>query len=611
MVTKVGLEIRQTRQTAAELAAGVTPVNEWLEPRNVLRYGTNTTPGTTDMTAAIQAAVNVAIQDNNGAAYIPAGDYVVSSTITCGKVKIFGDGVGSRLIPTISDDSPVLNFPIDTNFFSLEDFYIVPVVTDPPTAFTTDFVSGAGDGQACTGIRLTSVDPDFSTRFHMKNFRVLGLKVGYDIQGFIGSIENLWASYCETALIGDTMNSVRINARFENNRKDFAITDSNGIHFDQYISEGFPHASGVVSSTIDGCKAVTFNSPYFEHVRNSPFIVFGGTSECKSITINSLLMSMGNNAASDYEVYPLAFDKVNGLEISGYYSVGWHANFYSVTTNTKNIIDKSINIDNANFGPHDLSLNLSRVLNHFPNPNFDMWFRGWPSVIVTNGTASQETTLVRRGDNAVKLLFDAAQTSSILSWLFNDSYLGLKLAGKTVSLYMWIWIPNTADFDPNLEAARLTKPAITITTDGTGGTTTSSSGIANQRNTWNLFKVSAAVPADATYIDVRARMDRASASAGTEYIVVDSVFLIEGDLGQDLAIRNGWISESDINPCKSVRGMMRVGGAAAPTDVDQAYGIGDIVWDDTPSAGGTAGWICTTAGAGGTAVFKTFGAITA
>ena len=42
--------------TEAEDAALVTPTDYRYEPGNVLRYGTNTTPGTTDMTAAIQAA---------------------------------------------------------------------------------------------------------------------------------------------------------------------------------------------------------------------------------------------------------------------------------------------------------------------------------------------------------------------------------------------------------------------------------------------------------------------------------------------------------------------------------------------------------------------------
>ena len=46
-------------RTAAEIAASVTPTNYGYAPGIIDRYGNNTTPGTTDMTTAIQAAANV------------------------------------------------------------------------------------------------------------------------------------------------------------------------------------------------------------------------------------------------------------------------------------------------------------------------------------------------------------------------------------------------------------------------------------------------------------------------------------------------------------------------------------------------------------------------
>lgn len=44
--------------TALETAASVTPVNYAYPPGHIYRYGTNTSPGTTNMTTAIQAAIN-------------------------------------------------------------------------------------------------------------------------------------------------------------------------------------------------------------------------------------------------------------------------------------------------------------------------------------------------------------------------------------------------------------------------------------------------------------------------------------------------------------------------------------------------------------------------
>lgn len=54
---------------AAEAAAGVTPVNHAYNYGTINRYGTNTTPGTTDMTTAIQAALDVA---HNGVGVVRA-----------------------------------------------------------------------------------------------------------------------------------------------------------------------------------------------------------------------------------------------------------------------------------------------------------------------------------------------------------------------------------------------------------------------------------------------------------------------------------------------------------------------------------------------------------
>ena len=77
----------------------MTPVNYAVNPSpvNPLRYGTNTTPGTTDMTTAISNAVAVAIAGNIQMR-VPGGLYLCSSSIaftlatTFASLSIFGDG---------------------------------------------------------------------------------------------------------------------------------------------------------------------------------------------------------------------------------------------------------------------------------------------------------------------------------------------------------------------------------------------------------------------------------------------------------------------------------------------------------------------------------------
>jgi len=62
-------------RTAAEVAAGVTPVNYAYAPGNVKRYGA-TGNGSTDDRAAIQTAIDV-MQQIGGTVYIPAGQYLI------------------------------------------------------------------------------------------------------------------------------------------------------------------------------------------------------------------------------------------------------------------------------------------------------------------------------------------------------------------------------------------------------------------------------------------------------------------------------------------------------------------------------------------------------
>lgn len=95
--------LRGGPQTAAESLAGVTPTNLEHPPGNVLRYGTNTTPGTTDMTGAVSNWLDVGMQ---GVTLVLPDEEVLVSTWTekaiTSDIKIVG-GVGSKITGTTSD----------------------------------------------------------------------------------------------------------------------------------------------------------------------------------------------------------------------------------------------------------------------------------------------------------------------------------------------------------------------------------------------------------------------------------------------------------------------------------------------------------------------------
>jgi hypothetical protein len=73
--------------TPAEIAAGVTPVNYAWPPGYVDRYATNSTPGTTDMTAAFNAAFKVANLLGCAVRWGATAPYRLNSPVNCTQMR--------------------------------------------------------------------------------------------------------------------------------------------------------------------------------------------------------------------------------------------------------------------------------------------------------------------------------------------------------------------------------------------------------------------------------------------------------------------------------------------------------------------------------------------
>lgn len=570
---------------------------------NCLMFGGDRT-GVADSTTAIQLGVNYAIANN--VPYIEAaGTYKVSAKVTLGRMEFHGAGLGvtgggTTYVPTITNGDPVFDIPAGTNFFNLSGFRIAPALSK------ADFITGTINGQNCIGVKVNS-SGSYSARFKMSDILVTLCKTNFDINGFIGVFDNVWSIAGETGATFTNINACNLQFKFEECRKDFAITTSNGINLENIICEGGAFQSGLLPSTIDGCSGVSITAPYYEQQRNVPFLKVGFTTQCNSVFINGLTLACADNVAMDYNQPLLQFDKVDGLFVAGHFSTGNHHSRYTTTTLTKNIIDTSTGSSNDNFGSHDASGNLSWALNHFPNPNFDLWLRGWPNITVTRATVTQETTLVRKGKNALRMTFTAAQSSPAnVQFILNDTALTPSyLAGKTVSLYAWVWIPDTADFNANDGALQKIQPYLSLITNGTGGTATASGTHHSVRGAWNLFKVSTTVPSDCTSITAAFYMGLGSGtSSGSEYVVLDSVYLLEGSLGQTTHVLNGWVQDAKNNPVCCNGGKLVQYCTSVPTDVDMTYEVGDRFELLSVAAGGAATQVVTTAGTGGTRVIK-------
>lgn len=87
-------------QTEVEIANSIVPTNYGVAPGNVLRYGTNAVPGTTDMTAAFTAARTV----TSGRYHIPRGTYKVDASPDVWTDAFTADGGASIVIGATTHD---------------------------------------------------------------------------------------------------------------------------------------------------------------------------------------------------------------------------------------------------------------------------------------------------------------------------------------------------------------------------------------------------------------------------------------------------------------------------------------------------------------------------
>lgn len=160
-------------QTEAEIAAAVTIVNGSISPGNILRYGSNTTPGTTDMTVALQAAID---QNNQGgvAVYCPRGTYNISSKVTLyAATKITGDGWAANAGSFTPSAGTIFNWTGTGVFLSLQG---VSTGNYAEALCMRDFaIYNSGGIDNCTGIQMLFAPFSSLTNIYIGGFQGTGI----------------------------------------------------------------------------------------------------------------------------------------------------------------------------------------------------------------------------------------------------------------------------------------------------------------------------------------------------------------------------------------------------------------------------------------------------
>jgi len=118
-------------QTAAEIAASVTPINNTYAPGNVLRYGA-VGDGSTECSPAFQSAINQALQNGGAPVLIPTSTagFKVSNTLTVGGSRGYFTMIGQGPLSQINNNvtgnpaNPLLLVNTKGPYFLFRDFTI-------------------------------------------------------------------------------------------------------------------------------------------------------------------------------------------------------------------------------------------------------------------------------------------------------------------------------------------------------------------------------------------------------------------------------------------------------------------------------------------------------
>jgi hypothetical protein len=90
--SQIATTLDSLKRTAAEIAAGVAPINYAYAPGDLRRYGADPT-GSNNSVAAVNAALAQSVASGGVAAYAPGGEYLIGSQVSVpAHAVIYGDG---------------------------------------------------------------------------------------------------------------------------------------------------------------------------------------------------------------------------------------------------------------------------------------------------------------------------------------------------------------------------------------------------------------------------------------------------------------------------------------------------------------------------------------
>lgn len=263
--------------TQAEMVVSATPVDRSYLPGQVYRYGTNTMPGTTDMTSTLNVAAN-ACRQGNYTLQLPPETCLVSGSLNFSNIRVVGSAIGygsGAYIPTAIKAS--------TAQFDV-------ITSTGGSTFENFIVDGGWDGVTAgqSGDTFSLIGAPFAYNINFYNVTAINNKKRgvYWVSGGYSHIEHL---ACVTSGlhgieifapdIGHTNTTIFIygNSIFSicPNGYGAKLTECVAVVFDGVIMENNAH--GIQLNGNDN-RALTFRNVYQEVIADNIFLNATGSA---------------------------------------------------------------------------------------------------------------------------------------------------------------------------------------------------------------------------------------------------------------------------------------------------------------------------------------------
>jgi hypothetical protein len=547
-------------------AKGATLHPEW--------WATNTTPGTTDMSAAWNAAETAAASSTP------------KSIVKNGSSKYYFGSVVNVLAPTFGDSHNLTTivcgitngtaaFQITNyDYWQVENFFIISN-TNPTIS---NFI----------GVRSS----DYSSWYNFKNVKVQAAARAFDLSGWVPNTENLQVYNCTEGFVGTAINGGIIDIKVEG-------AATSGLRLENTSGTtvtGMMESVTGIGTILNKCAGVKIDL-YTEANGTDVYIgqTAGNANKCENITIigGDYVSTSGNG---------IIVDNVDGFGIEGSPRITCPITTTTTTRNANLSIRQTSQTDTNSRAYYkrvrDNSKWIAPAENYFPNSDFAGGLRGFSSAVLTNVTVAEETTTVRR-KTGLKVTASNGSGAGNARINLPDNILA-DLKGQTVMFAAQIYIPDLSEYSGTTNL-----PDVTLYAAGGAGGTASTYQTTKGwiYGSWNLFAFELDIPADATSLYVKMFPNILSNLAtGNEYIIITRMVITpKCDIAK---IANGDTIDSSKGFYWDGPSLVTY-GTAAPTDADLYGALGDRVINTAITIDGTNSmilreWICTTAGNPGT-----------